>query len=504
MNNKKNPPQNSHSVEGNNNIINISIPKTYQNSKSIENISTYINPDFMSVQWNPDYTNVAYLDIIHGKEQKIWVLMRKFFEMFPNKENRPEIKAISPKPVLENVIELLRHYKINVKRNIFTEQIEVYKDGTYNKTLQLNEVYLKNIAIKHLFKIPQTFLIDCIVSIAWDNSYNPIEIFLKQCHAKHKGKKGAIQQLCDTIQSDVTYKDEYITRWLVQSVALAVSADSDNNAAHYMLVFQGGQGEGKTAWGANLLPKSMQENYFLGGRILDVGNKDHIMEQASRFIVELGEITSTFNKSDKEALKNYITTVRDVYRPPYWKETVNKKRRVSFYGTVNDLEFLYDSTGSRRFLVIPTKKIDYMHNIDVSELWSEVYALYLSGYQYWFTPEECQTVTRRNAQFTAQTDVMSVIQEFYELYPIYNEPETPFTPNKGKWLLAREIADYINARVSVKEQVTAKTLGKQLKQANVLSKPARMNKVLFYLEELNNQKEQQPIKGKHIQSKLNF
>lgn len=135
---------------------------------------TNTNPDFTNIQWDPNYTDVMYLEMINEKEQKIWVLMRIFFETFPKEESRPKIKEINPKPIKENVIALLQHYNVDVKRNIFTEQIEVYKNKNYQGTLQLNKIFFIDIATHHEFKIPKTHFFACIASIAWDNSYNSV------------------------------------------------------------------------------------------------------------------------------------------------------------------------------------------------------------------------------------------------------------------------------------------------------------------------------------------
>lgn len=445
------------------------------------------NLDLVTIKWDIEYTDVKFTMINEfGKNKKTSMLMKDFFDKYPDVSERPKIDGIYPKPVKQNVICILKHYNAKVKRNTFTEQIEVYKNGTYSGTLERNEIYFVDKTLIHNLKICQKHLIACIVDIAYDNTYNPIKIYLEHCRKYNANNTGTIKRLCNTLKSKAEYKEQYIKHWLAQMVALAVCNDTDNISAHFMLVLQGAQGSGKTSWFRNLLPEKMQSDYFLEGRKFNADDKDHIMQQASRWLVELGEIGGTFNKSDKDALKNYITAPKDVFRPPYGKETINKKRRVSLCGTVNDIEFLRDQTGSRRFLVLPVDKVDYEHGIDLNALWGEIYDLYLSGYKYWFTPEEVKKITENNAKYTSKTDTISAVEEFFDLFPVAegelpeSDPENPFI--KGEWLTAREISDYVNNKVGHNEQIKARVLAYQLAEMNVINKKGHSNRTFYYVE----------------------
>jgi hypothetical protein len=95
----------------------------------------------------------------------------------------------------------------------------------------------------------------------------------------------------------------------------------------------------------------------------------------------------------------------------YDKEISEFKRQTVFCGSVNDMHFLNDLTGNRRFLPINVKeirplyeikieieheeyekKVKTVHNLGESYqcmmLWSEIYEMYMSGEQWWPKKED--------------------------------------------------------------------------------------------------------------------
>jgi putative DNA primase/helicase len=72
-----------------------------------------------------------------------------------------------------------------------------------------------------------------------------------------------------------------------------------------------------------------------------------VMSAVSHWVVELGELDSTFKKSDVSVLKAFITRRQDKLRRPYARRDSVFPRRTVFAGTVNDYQFLHDNTGNR-------------------------------------------------------------------------------------------------------------------------------------------------------------
>lgn len=77
---------------------------------------------------------------------------------------------------------------------------------------------------------------------------------------------------------------------------------------------------------------------------------------------ELGELNG-LSRSETNAVKQFLSKVEDIYREPFGRRTNNYPRRCVFFGTTNDVEFLKDRTGNRRFWPIdvginaPTKNV---------------------------------------------------------------------------------------------------------------------------------------------------
>lgn len=206
------------------------------------------------------------------------------------------------------------------------------------------------------------------------------------------------------------YKHKVMRMWLLQCIA-ALDGSKRSPLSHnigiavpkyeYILVFVGGQGVQKTKFIKSLLPNELKR-YILTGHELDTKDKDSIKIAISHWITELGELDSTFKKSDISSLKAFMSKEDDEIRMPYAATESKFVRRTSFCGTVNDIQFLMDKTGNRRYLpmevtalkplndiVIPSKvkegeapermSDDYQNQ----QLWAEVLHYYMKGEQWW-------------------------------------------------------------------------------------------------------------------------
>ena len=135
-------------------------------------------------------------------------------------------------------------------------------------------------------------------------------------------------------------------------------------------------------------------------------DKDSLIKALSGWITELGELDSTL-KREQSSLKAFVTSPRDKIRAPYARAAVDRARRTSFCGTVNQKDYLRDETGSRRFWTVPVKNIDAkaLFSLDpnwVYQLWVQVYIMYQenpNGFR--LTKEEMQLLQEENLEFSA-------------------------------------------------------------------------------------------------------
>ena len=72
-----------------------------------------------------------------------------------------------------------------------------------------------------------------------------------------------------------------------------------------------------------------------------------------------------------------------------------------FCASVNDENFLVDPTGNTRFWTIPVASIDYLHIVDMQQLFAQLLIDIQSGAQWWLTQEEDELLELQNRKHRA-------------------------------------------------------------------------------------------------------
>ncbi|MEI2659434.1 MAG: VapE domain-containing protein [Bifidobacterium adolescentis] len=116
-----------------------------------------------------------------------------------------------------------------------------------------------------------------------------------------------------------------VYKWLLSAVAAALKPNGFKGRG--VLTFQGPQGIGKTSWVISLVPDPMlREMVVKVDHHLDAGNKDSILGAVTHWIVEIGELDSSFRK-DIARLKGVLTSDSDKVRRPYARTESEYPRR---------------------------------------------------------------------------------------------------------------------------------------------------------------------------------
>ena len=121
-----------------------------------------------------------------------------------------------------------------------------------------------------------------------------------------------------------------------------------------MIVLIGGQAAGKSTIVRWL---NMDEQFFR--EIKTISGKEGIETIRGVWIGEVGELMAMTRVKEAEAVKAYITSQEDAYRPPYQKNVQTIPRRCVFIGTTNNPQFLTDKTGNRRFYPVKVQSFAY-------------------------------------------------------------------------------------------------------------------------------------------------
>ena len=212
---------------------------------------------------------------------------------------------------------------------------------------------------------------------------------------------------------DQSLKQRILYRWLMSAVAAAFKPIGF--AARGVLTLQGPQGLGKTRWIAALVPDPLlREEVVRLGHHLDARNKDDVISALSHWIVEIGELDSSFRK-DVAALKGFLTNDRDKLRRPYGRVDSEYPRKTVFAATVNDPQFLVDSTGNTRFWTLPVTKIDYEHGVDMQQLFAQLLVDFRNGEQWWLRPGEQSTLDCHNLRHRAVSTIRERVESVVDV-----------------------------------------------------------------------------------------
>jgi putative DNA primase/helicase len=201
--------------------------------------------------------------------------------------------------------------------------------------------------------------------------------------------KDRFGDLAETLQTRPGYDRDLLRimlrRWMVSAVAAAAMPEGFRGRG--VLVLQGPQSIGKTAWFMSLVPNEMRDLLKVDA-VLDPGNKDTIISAMSHWLVELGELDATFRKADIARLKGILTADYDMFRRPYARAEERYPRRTVFFASVNDAEFLVDDTGNSRWWTVPVIDVDFGHSIDMQQVWAQALALFRRGERWWLDRDE--------------------------------------------------------------------------------------------------------------------
>ena len=116
----------------------------------------------------------------------------------------------------------------------------------------------------------------------------------------------------------------------------------------YVLVLVGEQGKGKSMF---LQYLAVNDEWYDGNFSTIEGDKA-VEKLRGRWILEMAELLAVKKQKDVEAFKAFVTVTQDSYRAPYERRTKHVDRMCVFAATTNDLQFMSDRTGNRRYLPV--------------------------------------------------------------------------------------------------------------------------------------------------------
>ena len=298
------------------------------------------------------------------------------------------------------------------------------KDRTW---VDRDDILLRHyIATKHGLR-NKDLLADSLVVIANENSYHPVRDYLINL-PEWDGISRAESIFIECLDvEDNEYSREISLHWLLAAVKRVFHPGCKFD---YCLVITGGQGIGKTTVLAKL------GGQFFNNSIDSINGKDALEQLQGSWIIEMGELQAT-KKSDNEAIKAFISRSCDRVRLPYARRAEEYPRQCVFSATTNDVEFLKDRTGGRRFWILEAhavsettaERLSRLNKEYIDQLWAEVYHKYRE--------EEAEkgnvNLLPSSSVLQRATDIQSSYTEGGEIKAlIENYLDTPI-PNEAVW-----------------------------------------------------------------------
>ena len=346
-------------------------------------------------------------------------------------------------------LEIFLKKNYDFRYNVVLERIEF--KGKKEKEFQLLKEYDLNSIFRVISKKGFKTNIGTLMNILnsdFTPKYDPFLSYLDSLPS-YEDDKDYIKELADTVK---TTNDKLwhkcLKKWLIALVGSLVDEKTIN---HTVLVFCSGQGKGKTSWVLRLVPEKLKHYVFTGN--INPANKDALIQLNQCMIINLDELEA-LNKGQINDLKEMITKAEIRVRKAYGRFNESLIRRASFCGSVNEKEFLSDTTGNRRFLSFNTLEIDYSHDVNMDMVFAQALHLYRSNYKFWFDEKDIAEITENNREFEKRTMDEELLLTYF----------TPCKKEEAKtFLTTTDIASWIAERRNFTiNEASKQRLGKAL------------------------------------------
>lgn len=249
-------------------------------------------------------------------------------------------------------------------------------------------------------------------------AFNPFEEYFAGL-PRWDGVTDYIAQVATTVSvvpdpdggEDITFEWAF-RKWIVALVAGLFAPDKVNEE---ILVLVGRQGTYKTTWLSRLLPSELQSYFHVktDSRHFDKDDKLALAEFALICLEEL----EALRPSELNQLKSLTTDKRINERPAYARFKEERVHIASFCGTSNNLHFLNDPSGERRWFPFEVEQIASPHDhvIPYEGLYAQALHLWREGFPYWLDNEENERLNLRNRRFQVPDLLHDLIHTHYRV-----------------------------------------------------------------------------------------
>lgn len=288
-----------------------------------------------------------------------------------------------------------------------------------------------------------------LISSDYVKEFHPLQEYLDSLPA-WDGKTDYIGRMAAMVKcanlSPAQFRD-YFCRWMVGMLA---GVFNDKVVNHVILVFLGRQGCFKSSFMENLLPPVLRRYYATKTNSHRL-TKDDLFGMTANILINFEEIDS-MQRKELNQLKAMTTTAFVNERPVYGRHKVRLPHIASFCATGNNLQFLTDDTGTRRWLIAEIEEIEnpWTTPIPYEGVYAQAKALLDQGYRYWFDEKEIEVLNGRNRRFETPNLARELILSYFR---------PPVELEKGQYITSAQIV----ARFGTGVRLNAVQVGRALK-----------------------------------------
>lgn len=248
---------------------------------------------------------------------------------------------------------------------------------------------------------------DAITEVMNQNKFHPVREYLTALN--WDGTERVDSLFIDFIGAEDTPYIRAVTRkWLCGAIARVMEPGIKFDTA---IVLYGEQGLGKS-----VILERLGGKWF-NNTLQDIKTKDALEQIQGAWINELAELSPTY-KNDNEIVKAFLSRTTDRFRVPYGRRTEEYPRQCVFAGSTNNLLFLKDRTGNRRFWPISGDKRRKVRNSwdlskdEVDQIWAEAFMMWANGESLVLDEQLEQEAIKIQQSHTEGSELTGLIEEY--------------------------------------------------------------------------------------------
>ncbi len=275
--------------------------------------------------------------------------------------------------------------------------------------------------------------------------YHPIQDYFNNIEPWDK-KTDWIGRVCSCVKvsNEMDFR-RYFEKWCIRVLYSQVREPGFIN--EHCFTIQSKQGWYKSTFINGLIPKDLTQYY--SSRIpADFKSKDAAVAASMLLLWNFDEIDKITNKRDAAEVRDFFSMKGIFDRAAYGKNHEHFDRMCSYTATCNNVNFLVDPTGNRRYIVFSLLKpidIDRFQKIPIEKFWAQVYSLAKSirSNQIHWNSEEQRQIDENNHQYKYSDSEYEIILKYFR--PI-EENQYVEKNDKHKWMSSTDIFLFISEK----------------------------------------------------------